>query len=210
MPSLIPRRLVAIAALIAAPFAAPLAARAQAPDGCVVAALDGAATLRLAGAAAPALQGQAVARDAVVVTGAEARMTIRCGWGATVVIGPGSEVELGGLVAPSASPGPVMRLLQGAAGFLVKLTGGARFGVRTPSAVAAVRATEWALVVEDGATALFVREGAVALRGGDGAALLTAGQGIDVTAAGALGPVVDWGAPRIAALDAALGPDWAP
>ena len=206
MPPVVIRRLIALAALIAAPAVAP----AQTPDGCVVAALSGVASVTRAGAAAPVRQGQAVARDDLIVTAVGGRVTVRCGWGATVVVGPDSRVDLGGLVAPSASPGPAMRLLQGAAGFLMELAGGARFAVRTPSAVAAVRSTEWALVVEDGATAAFVREGAVDVRGGDGAARLRAGEGLDVTAAGAVGPVVRWGAPRVAALDAALGPDWAP
>ncbi|MEY8837492.1 FecR domain-containing protein, partial [Cribrihabitans sp. XS_ASV171] len=132
--------------------------------------------------------------------------TLTCAGGLEVVVGPASEIDLEGVLDGGTQP-LGLRLMHGIAGFLSS-GGGNGVQVRTPSAVAAVRSTQWAMRVEDRASAVFTRSGTVFVLAEGGQARLGPGDGVDVTAAGDVGPVTRWGQARIDRFDALLGPDW--
>jgi hypothetical protein len=87
-----------------------------------------------------------------------------------------------------------------------KKSGGNRFQVTTPQAIAAVRGTKWAVDAAEGKTSVFVVNGRVAVgrRAGSHTVTLGRGEGVDVEAAGPL-TVKRWPAARVAALMARLG-----
>ena len=196
----------AVAAVLALAMAATPAG-AQSLVRCTVAALDGTrASVWTDGAVRPARAGGAFAVVGRIVTGPDTRIALDCEGGRRVVVAPDTDIDFGRLAA---SEGYAARLLRGLAGFVLPLLGADRFEVRTPTAVASVRSTEWLMEVgEDGATAVFVREGAVAVEAPRGGAVLEPGEGVDVTATGVAGPVKTWGAGRVARLSALLGAGW--
>jgi ferric-dicitrate binding protein FerR (iron transport regulator) len=100
-----------------------------------------------------------------------------------------------------------LRLLEGIAGFLYDGDGDG-VQVHTPSAVAAVRSTQWAMRIEDDASAVFAREGVVFVRGDEATVHLAPGDGVDVSANGDVGSVVRWGKARIDLFARLLGPGW--
>jgi len=202
------------AALSALAPATPAAAQAagQDADTCLTQRLEGTVSVTPRGAARQDLRpGQHLVRGAVLRTGADGRATLFCAGGLEVVIGLQTEILIEGVLQGSTRPFG-LRLLDGVAGFLFDREDTEVEGVqiRAPSAVAAVRSTEWAAVVEDGTSAFFGREGTVFVFGNDGAdpLRLRAGDGVDVPASSVPGPVLRWGAARVAALADRLGPDW--
>jgi hypothetical protein len=88
-----------------------------------------------------------------------------------------------------------------------KQKSGRRFEVITPQAIAAVRGTEWAVDAEGAKTSVFVQTGRVGVRRATtaGSVVLGPGQGVDVDATATPLRVIQWGAPRVAALMARLG-----
>ena len=100
-----------------------------------------------------------------------------------------------------------LRLLDGIVGFIFKGTGGG-VQVRTPSAVASVRSTEWAMRWSNGVSEVFTREGTVAVSANGGSVGLGPGDGVDVSGSGEFKPVVQWKPPRIARFGELLGADW--
>lgn len=196
-------RLVA-ASLIA--FVVP--SLAQPSGACSIQRVDGAAMV--SGGTAPprpAQTGMALAANDTVRTPAQARVTLACPNGLRVVIGPDSELALEGVLA-GAERSFGLRLLEGITGFVFRGSSGEGVQVRTPSAVAAVRSTEWAIQVRGGATEVFTREGTVSVAGNGTSVRLGPGDGVDVTATGELRPVVQWRPPRIAQFVERLGADW--
>lgn len=181
---------------------------AQAQGICVVTRIDGPAVVSARGAGShTAVTGLALGRNATLRTDAAGRVTMTCSGGLQIVVGPESEIDVLGLLEGGSRP-LGLRLIDGIAGFL--FAGGADNGVqvRTPSTVAAVRSTQWAMQVEDRASAIFARDGTVFVVADGDDARLGPGDGVDVTASGAIGPVTRWGQPRIDRFDALLGPDW--
>lgn len=154
-----------------------------------------------------AVVGQLLSAGDRVSTNATGRATITCDTGLTITMGGDTVIVLDRIMTPTRR-GPGIRLLEGIAGFLLPQPRAGGFEVRTPSAVAAVRSTEWAMEVDQRATAAFVRDGAVTVAGSDGSVLLSPGEGVDVAATGTVGQVVEWGAGRIAGFNERLGPDW--
>lgn len=154
-----------------------------------------------------AFVGQRLSAGDRVSTNATGRATITCDTGLTITIGGDTVIILDRIMTPNRR-GAGLRLLEGIAGFLLPQPRSGGFEVRTPSAVAAVRSTEWAIEVDQRATAAFVRDGAVTVTGSDGSVLLSPGEGVDVDATGQVGSVVEWGAGRIAGFNERLGPDW--
>ncbi len=186
-------------------------AAAQAPGQgvCVIVSIDGAGMVSAPGARGRAAEvGLGMGRNATLRTGPDARVTLDCDNDLRVVVGPASDFVVLRLLeeAPQTLG---LRLMRGIAGFFFDGgADGAGVQVRTPSAVAAVRSTEWAMQVSDGASAVFAREGAVFVFGETGTVELRPGDGVDVSPEGAIGPVVRWGQPRIDLFAALLGPDW--
>jgi hypothetical protein len=111
-----------------------------------------------------------------------------------------------GLLAAETQPFGVS-LLDGIVGFIFKGTGGG-VQVRTPSAVASVRSTEWAMRWSNGVSEVFTREGTVAVSANGGSVGLGPGDGVDVSGSGEFKPVVQWKPPRIARFGELLGADW--
>jgi hypothetical protein len=87
-----------------------------------------------------------------------------------------------------------------------KKSGGNKFQVITPQAIAAVRGTKWAVDTAENKTSVFVVNGRVAVgrRTGSHSVTLGAGEGVDVEAAGTL-TVKRWPSARVSALLARLG-----
>ena len=194
-----------LAAALLVGFTAQLSAQDVKP--CVIRSVEGRATVSAPGAGRHAAEvGLGMGANATLRTRAGARVTLLCPDDLRVVVGPGTEIAVARLV--SGGPQPVaLRLMRGIAGFLFD-GGGDGVQVRTPSAVAAVRSTQWAMRVGDGASAVFARDGAVFVQGDDATVRLGPGDGVDVSASGAVGPVVRWGQARIDLFARLLGPAW--
>lgn len=187
-------------------LACPAAAQTQ--GTCVITRMEGQAVVSARGAGAqPAVIGLGLGLNAKLRLSAETRVTMACTGGLEVVVGPESEIDVLGLLGDDTRPFG-LRLIDGIAGFLFSSEDGNGVQVRTPSAVAAVRSTEWAMRVENSASAIFTREGTVFVYAGDTVAQLGQGKGIDVSSSGEIGSVTEWGRARIEEFDALLGTEW--
>ena len=181
-------------------------AHAQSSGTCLVQRVEGAAVVSAGGAPRrPAELGLALGPNDTLRTPSASRVTLACSDNLMVVVGPDSEITVEGLLAGNVRPFG-LRLLDGIAGFLFKGNSGVQ--VRTPSAVAAVRSTEWAMRVHNGVSEVFTRAGTVSVAADGGSARLGPGDGVDVSNTGELKPVVQWRPPRIARFAELLGPDW--
>lgn len=118
-------------------------------------------------------------------TSADGRAEITFTDGSILTVGPESEVEVS-FFAPEASESTALfDLISGIARLTVnKATGWGRFEVRTTTAVASVRGTDYLVEALPEKSAVFVAEGRVAVssRAGAGTIILRMGQGVDVTA----------------------------
>ncbi|WP_120631354.1 FecR domain-containing protein [Ruegeria sp. EL01] len=181
---------------------------AQPQGACVIIRMEGQAVVSARGAGAqPAVIGLGLGLNAKLRTDAEASVTMACSGGLKVVLGPESEIDVLGLLGDDTRPFG-LRLIDGIAGFLFSSEDGNGVQIRTPSAVAAVRSTEWAMRVENSASAIFTREGTVFVTADDTVAKLGPGDGIDVSSSGESGSVTSWGRARIEKFDALLGAEW--
>lgn len=137
-------------------------------------------------------------------TGSDGRAEVTFTDGSVLTVGPDSEVAVA-FFAPEASESvALLDLLSGIARMTVnKATAWGRFEVRTTTAVASVRGTDYLVEAAPEKTAVFVSEGRVAVssRAGSGTVILRQGQGVDVPAEKAPLVVKTWGAKR---RDAAL------
>lgn len=146
-----------------------------------------------------ARSGVVVREGDALVTGAQSRAEILCPDGSTIVVGPDSTVSVGNFTA---EPGG-MGLLDVISGILrVTLSGQTPwhvFEVRSATAVASVRSTDWIVDASRVKTGVFVVDGtvAVASRQGAGEVTLTAGQGTDVVVNAAPTPPKAWGPSRV-------------
>jgi FecR-like protein len=89
---------------------------------------------------------------------------------------------------------------------VLKKSGGNKFQVITPQAIAGVRGTKWAVDVVEKKTSVFVVNGRVAVgrRTGNHSVTLGSGEGVDVEESGPL-TVKRWPPARVSALLARLG-----
>lgn len=194
-----------LAAVLLLGFSAQISAQGAGP--CVIRSVEGRAIVTAPGAGQHVAEiGLGIGANATLRTMADARVTLLCPDDLRVVVGSSTEIAVARLV--SGGPQPVaLRLMRGIAGFLFGGTGDG-VQVHTPSAVAAVRSTQWAMRVENDASAVFAREGAVFVRGDDATVRLDPGDGVDVAANGDVGQVVQWGQTRINLFARLLGPEW--
>ena len=182
-------------------------AHAQSTGTCLVQRIEGTAMVSAGGSAPRAAQtGQALAAADTVRTQSQSRITMACANNLKVVLGPDSVITVEGLLAAETQTFG-LRLLDGIVGFIFKGSGGG-VQVRTPSAVAAVRSTEWAMRWSNGVSEVFTREGTVAVSADGGSVRLGPGDGVDVSDSGEFKPVVQWRPPRIARFGELLGADW--
>lgn len=145
--------------------------------------------------------GLVVSRGDRVVTGADGRAEISGIDGTTIVIGPGSQVTITQYSASASRARSVLLdLLQGIVRLIVTAAGpGYTVEVRTPTAVASVRSTEWIVDAAADNTGVLAIDGRVEVVGqsGSNGVVLTAGQGTDVRRGATPTPAVPWGAARI-------------
>lgn len=156
-----------------------MASAAQA-QSCAVAALSGEATRVVAGQPQPLKVGDTVGEGAQLRTGAAGRVRLRCPDGSSLVVGDRSQLTLTRLQLgnPGATPGyadgarDVSLLLErGLLGQKVTPSASGKWEVRTPSAVTAVRGTEFLVEVGDNEqTSVHVQSGQVAVLPGPRAA----------------------------------------
>jgi hypothetical protein len=116
-------------------------------------------------------------------TAAGGRVEITFTDSSVLTVGPASEVAIS-FFAPEASESTaLLDLISGIVRVTVnKATSWGRFEVRTTTAVASVRGTEYLVEALPGKSAVFVAEGRVAVssRAGAGTIILRMGQGVDV------------------------------
>lgn len=149
----------------------------------------------------PASPGMALHEEDGIMTAAQSKAELLIADGSTIVIGPDSTVSVAAF-AP-AEDGTGRALLELITGILrVTLSGRTpwqSFEVRSATAVASVRSTDWIVDATRVKTGVFVVDGrvAVASRQSAGEVALTAGQGTDVPLGRAPTPPKAWGQPRV-------------
>jgi hypothetical protein len=205
------REIIGAGAAAAAVLFLPLPASAQRPEAAArVARREGSAVLHRPGEERPLRAGDELRRGDRISTGPTAKVRLEFADGLVVVVGPGTEVGVDEYLRP-AGGGSGLELVLGLLVGIVRLIGPAEAGgarraqVRTPSAIASARSTEWIVdATPEGATGVFVRAGSVEVvgRAGDGGrVVLEPGQGTDVRPGAAPTPPATW---RPARRDAAL------
>lgn len=186
-------------------------ATAAAQDNTVarVDALTGSATVERSSGTKQALTASTVlGRGDTVMTDKGARVRLRFSDGATVTLGEDTSLKVARYThnAGAGERQGQLDLVSGAVRAIVpKLSSPrSRFDIHTPTAVAAVRSTDWMIEHTDkNETHVFVGDGAVAVtsRGAQlGRVVLEAGWGTTVAKDVAPQPPRVWGAPRIANL----------
>ena len=136
-----------------------------------------------------------------IVTGPGSRVEILCADGSSIVIGPDTTVSVAEF-APSS--GGASRALMDLISGILRVTLSGRtpwqsFEVRSATAVASVRSTDWIVDASRVKTGVFVVGGAVAVtsRAGAGEVVLAAGEGTDVHVNAVPTAPKAWGQPRI-------------
>ena len=130
--------------------------------------------------------------------------TLHCGAGVTIVAEDGARYTV-----QSDRKGGVETVQLNGKALLIEVSprsGGNKFEVITPQAIAAVRGTKWAVDVGAGKTSVFVVNGRVSVgrRTGSHVVTLGAGDGVDVEPGAPL-TVKRWPSARVSALMARLG-----
>lgn len=188
-------------------LAGPAEVRAQG-DAAVgeVIALRGSCTVVRSTGAAPLTVGASILRADRIVTAPDARIKIRFHDGTVIALGSGSElVPADYAVESGVRRSAVLSMIQGL--FRAVVTPGlpnSRFELRTSTAAASVRSTDWMAQTSVENTSVFVADGAVEVSSLPPAppesVLLRSGEGTDVPAAAVpIGPV-RWSQRRIDAL----------
>lgn len=199
------RRPLALLAFAVAIFVLVVLARvAHAQDDAAIGRIGrvvGEVTLVRGAQSLPATPGTAVHQDDAVATGPDGRAEIVYEDGSTVVLGSDTAVSIATFEAPAAGPGQaLLDLIDGI--LRVTLSAGREwqgFEVRSATAVASVRSTDWIVDADRAATAVFVVDGRVAVdsRAGLGGIVLAAGEGTDVRAGEAPKAPKAWGQKRV-------------
>lgn len=146
--------------------------------------LTGAVAVLRNGAETAAGIGSDILVTDTVRTGTDGKAEVTFTDGSVLTVGPDSEVAVS-FFAPDASESvALLDLISGIARMTVnKATAWGRFEVRTTTAVASVRGTEYLVEALPDKSSVFVAEGRVAVssRVGAGTIILRQGQGVDVT-----------------------------
>lgn len=164
----------------------------------------GAAELVRAGAVTPLRPGMSVETGDELRTGPAGRLRVRFKDGSAATLGSDATMTVERFEEPGGA-GTRDAALAVAGGFVrtvaEKLAGLSRFEVRTPTAVAAARSTEWIVEVTREGTAVMAMSGRVSVRstGPDpGSPVdLNPGEGTDVAPGAAPQPARSWGQARI-------------
>lgn len=190
-----------------AAFAALVAGRrthAGTGDAGTISRLAGSVTVLRGGAGVAAAVGLGIKASDTLRAGADGRAQVTFSDGSMLTVGPASEVAVTFFAPEAGEPAAAFDLVSGIVRMTVnKATGWGKFEVRTTTAVAAVRGTDYLVDAGVGKSAVFVAEGRVAVssRAGAGTVVIRDGQGVDITSAFVPLVVKIWGAKR---RDAAL------
>jgi hypothetical protein len=199
--------LAGVAGLAAALGPRPLLAQGAAAP-CRVLQLVGQAWRDSGGVESPLALGDGLALGDRVATGAESRLQLLFADGSSLILGPDSTCGLAVYDPEPKAAAVLLLLLLGT--LRVTVGQGVRwqsFEVQGGTAVASVRATEWAMEEAPGGTAVLGLEGAVAVRprlspgapppaGGPLEVVLQPGEGTDVPRNGLPTPPKRWGEAR--------------
>ena len=179
-----------------------------------VAAIEGAARVARGGAQATPLRlDSPLFRADTINTEAGARLRIALQDDTTVILGELSTLTISRVGESREGRAPASRLTIG--GGVARIVAQAvlpraEHEVRTPTAIAAVRGTEYLLEVKPTSSAFAVLKGIVAVSNARadvrGAVLVNEGQGTDVASDRPPTPPTTWGAERLAALQRATRP----
>jgi len=132
--------------------------------------------------------------------------TLHCGGGVTIVAENGARFTL----QSGGRKGQVAGVELAGKALLIEVpvkSGGNKFQVTTPQAIAGVRGTKWAVDAAENKTSVFVVDGRVAVgrRAPGRGVTLGTGEGVDVEEGGAALTVKRWAPARVSALMARLG-----
>lgn len=149
----------------------------------------------------PATPGTVLHEGDGIATGPEARVEILCADGSSIVVGPDSTVSVAAYAPAEGGAGrALLDLIQG----ILRVTLSGRtpwqsYEVRSATAVASVRSTDWIVDATRVKTGVFVVDGQVAVtsRAGAGEVMLAPGQGTDVLIGALPGAPKAWGQARI-------------
>lgn len=135
-----------------------------------------------------------------LTTGLAARLACRLAGGLEIRLGEQASLRIDALTLEGPRPGTMLRVFGGP--LLLDRppeAGTAPIEVRMPWARIGVRGTRFFAGPLDGRNAVFVERGRVAVQAGGTTAEVGPGEGVDQPEPGGpLGPVVRWGAPRVA------------
>jgi hypothetical protein len=196
-----PRAAAAVAALALLLAAATAAAAQDTPVVGDVGRVVGEVTVLRGTDRLPAAAGTVLHEGDGIATGPEARVEILCADGSSIVIGPDSAVSVAAYAPAEGGAGrALLDLIQG----ILRVTLSGRtpwqsYEVRSATAVASVRSTDWIVDATRIKTGVFVVDGQVAVTGraGAGEVMLAPGQGTDVLVGGLPGAPKAWGQARI-------------
>jgi hypothetical protein len=166
-----------------------------------VSGLVGTASAGDGAAARPLSVGAALHAGDRVTTGRASRLEIRLSDDSIMVIGESSRVQLKEFAPRPGGGGALLELLEGILRIDLAPEGvWTDFDVRTYTAVASVRSTQWVVEARPGRTSVFVVVGSVEVtdRLGRGGVLLEAGFGTDVPFGAPPAEPRRWGAARAA------------
>ncbi len=170
------RLVLLLVLLVRAAAAQSPATNANSTAACVLLAVEGTAEVLPAGSTQwkPAQAGQALQTGDQLRTGARSRATIRL---STLSVMRADELMTMEILPPAASGGQGTLSLKSGRGYFLSRDKPHEFQLRTPTAVAAIRGTEFNLAVAaDGATVLTLLDGEVDLSNERGSLGLTGGE----------------------------------
>jgi hypothetical protein len=196
---MITRRTAIASAAVAVVLGASQEATAQERE-CIAARVVGDATLQRDAASQAVRPGMPLRQGDRLVTGAGARVEMRCPDGSSLVVGERGNVRLSIFITDSRRHNAVVEVLEGIVRALLP-SGHAweRFDIVTRTAVASVRSTVWIVDAKPDSTGVFVEEGGVLVssRVNQAQIFLQPGFGVDVGPQPAPLEARRWGQPRI-------------
>lgn len=190
-----------VACILLAAAAWPLPARAQEQPRdpvAVVIALEGQVYLLRRGEQMPLEPNMAVADTDEVLTFPQGRVRLRFADGSLLTVGPNSRCLIAFHQRRVDREGDFLQLIEGILRVFTAEAAADSLKVRTRSAIATPRGTEWIVERTPDSTAVFVVDGQVAVRGaGDVLVLLSPGEGTDVPDGQPPGAPKRWGQARV-------------
>ncbi|HEX6957446.1 MAG TPA: FecR domain-containing protein [Ferrovibrio sp.] len=171
--------------------------QSQAP--CSVSNLRGFALVLRQGTSMRLGRGAGIWPDDQLVTGNKTRLRVACTGRAEITVGPESSVSMQDLANMQNQSNMVLELLQGILRVAISANADRRgFQIRTPTAVAAARSTEWITEAQPALTGVLVLKGSVAVsnRRTGNSVTVDAGLGTNVAADADPTPPAPWGRPR--------------